>query len=196
MPAKIDGQIPQQNFELIRDQIASILALELSAQTVATNLKTWIERIIPFGLEELPAINIYYQSTPYDNHTPVSRRGINKYIIDIHVNAKHTDADEADKLAAINVQRFAGIVMYILSCGEWYDLGFGPGTIASRWVESCTIGRVEQKDALHTVVAQIAFNVLSTESVGDLTGLVLSVVSTQVKIDETEKGFLVELNTE
>lgn len=118
---------------------------------------------------------------------------MNKYLIDVHTNAKHTTASEGDTLASVNAQRYAGIIMYILSSAEYYTLGYAPGTIANRMVENINIGRIQQNDAMHTIVARIVFNVTANENVGDLSGLPLTYAQTKVKIDLTDKGFLLEL---
>jgi hypothetical protein len=196
MAAKITGAIPVQNFESIRDTIASILVLELAAQTLTTSLKVWKERIIPFDVSELPAVNVYFDTAPYDNHNAKNRRAVNHYIIDVHVNAKHTTGSDGDTLASVNAQRYAGIIMYILSSAEYYTLGYQPGIIANRRVESVTIGRIQQNDAMHTVIAQIQFSVTANETVGDLTGMALTYAQTCIKIDTTEKGILIELKEE
>lgn len=197
MAAKITNQIPVQNFELIRDKIAEILALELPIQTAASSIKkVWIERFIPFNLEELPAINVTYDNTPYDRHDPKSRHGENQYYIDITTNAKHTATEKGDVLASKNAQRIAGIVSYILSSGEYRTLDFAPGIIQSRWVSDLRMGRLSEGDSLHTIIARITFKVRSSETVGDLTGIAGEVFTSKIQLDETDKGYFIEINNE
>jgi len=195
MAAKIIGQIPVQNFELIRDKIAVILALEIPVQTAASSIKAvWLERFIPFDLEELPAINISYDNTPYDRHDPKSRHGENQYYIDVIVNAKHSVTEKADIKASKLVQRIAGIVCYILSSAEYYTLDFNPGLIQSKWVSDLKIGKLSEGDALHTIVARIIFKVRANEIVGDLTGVLGEIFTTQIKLDETDKGYFIKID--
>jgi len=193
--AKITIQIPEQNFELIRNKLGVILTDELSAQTVATDIDVWLERIIPFDHTELPAINVSWDNVSYDNHNPKTRRGENQYFIDIHINKPHTDSEKGDIAASKFAQRIAGIVAYILSSAEYRTLDFDPGLINSRWVNDISIGRIQDQDALHTVVARITLKVIADETVGDLTGVAGEIFTSEFKLDETDKGFLIKKET-
>ena len=63
MSAKILGLVPVQTYELVRDQVAAILAVELANQlqydsTLPVPSKVFIERFIPFDAQvEMPAMN-------------------------------------------------------------------------------------------------------------------------------------------
>ena len=61
--AQIYNIIPVQNFELIRDRIALILATEVNNQFVLSgnediNCDVWLERSTPFDKIENPTINV------------------------------------------------------------------------------------------------------------------------------------------
>lgn len=61
--AQINTIIPVQNFELIRDRIALILATEINNQFVLSgnediNCYVWLERSTPFDKIENPIINV------------------------------------------------------------------------------------------------------------------------------------------
>jgi len=196
--AKITSQIPAQRFETIRDQIGVILTLELAAQTEAASFNVWSERFIPFDTSELDAINVLFDNASYENHNPKDRDGEDQYFIDILVNAKHTGntkAKKGDTIARKKVSRVAGIVAYILSSAEYYTLGFVPGIIGSRWVSDIVVGVISDQDATHTAAARVTFKVKAREIVGDLTGVLLTEINSQVKLNETDKGFLYELIT-
>ncbi len=191
--AKITGQIPEQNFELIRDKIGVILVTELAAQTETQGFKVWSERVVPFNNSELPAINISFDNVPYDNHNPKSRTGENEYYIDVITKAKHqgnTEDQRGDIIASKKAQRVAGIIAYILSSGEYYTLDFPPGTIQSRWISEIKVGRIEDSDAIHTVLARVTFKVKANEYVDDLTGVAGKVFTAETRLEQTDKGFL------
>ena len=190
--AKILTQIPEQNFELIRDKIKDILTDELDGQTYTQDVSVFSERFIPFDKTELPAINVSFDSVPYDRHDQKSRHGENQYYIDIVVNKVHTETEQGDVQASLKLQRITGIIAYILSSPEYRFLDFDPGTVQSRWVEGINIGRLQDQDALHTIVSRITFKVRASESVGSLTGVAGEVYSSQVKLDNTDKGHLIQ----
>jgi len=193
--AKITGQIPEQNFEKIRDRIGLILSTELAAQTVASDIKkVWIERSIPFDKTELPAINVVWDNASYDSHNPKDRRGENQYFIDIQYEFTHTSTEKGDIAGSKKAQRIAGIIAYILSSGEYYTLDYDPGLIQSRWIADLKIGRISEGDALHNVVARVSFKVVANEEVGNLSGVAGKIFTSQFKINESEKGFYLEID--
>lgn len=196
--AKITDQIPEQNFEIIRDQIGAILTLELAAQDVTQDIKVWTERFISFNQSELPAINVSFDNVPYDNHNPKTRTGENEYFIDIYTKAKHegnSKDEKGDVIASRLAQRIAGIVAYILSSAEYYYLDFEPGLIQSRWISEIKVGKLQEQDAVHTIVSRVTFKVKANENVGDLTGVAGLIATSQVKLDQTEKGYLFKIET-
>ena len=192
---KITIQIQPQNFELIRDRIGEILTLELADQAYSNNVSVWKERIIPFNHNELPAVNVAYDNTPYETKTPITQTGINEYYIDIHVNAKHSASEQGDVLASLKAQRLAGIIAYILRAPEYITLDFNPGVIHRTEVSDIKIGKLANQDSIHTVVARLIFKATANEDVKDIEGVDGEIYSTQIKINETEKGHKFELNS-
>lgn len=198
---KINYQIPKQRFELIRENIGQILTDELCGQDYVKqfeNFKVWNERFIQFDLTEMPAINVAYHNTPYQDYTPKEQQGINEYHIDIHMNAIHTRDVKGDTDAALKCQRLAGIVRYILMSQEQFHLGFDPGVVQSRWVETLEMGKITDNDAKQTIVARLTFRVKANEVVANIAPTEMEAIHTQVKLGETEKGhyFIYEVNNE
>lgn len=196
--AKILGQIPQQNFEIIRDQIGAILTLELADQTDAgaDEFEVWSERVVNWNNEEKKVINVTFDNAPYDNHNPKSRTGENQYFIDVIALAQHegdAKTEKGDVLASLLVQRIAGVIAYILSSPEYYYLDFQPGLIQSRWVSEIKTGKLQEQDATHRQVCRVTFKVKANELVGDLTGVQTLISSSQVKLDDTDKGHKYEI---
>jgi hypothetical protein len=188
MAALITIQIPEQNFELIRTRIGEILTLELAAQTYAAGITVWKERFVPFNANELPAINVRYNSSSYDNEHLTYSRGDNEYHIDIHSKENGTDALNGDFRSSIKVERLAGIIRYILSSSEYSCLGF-QSLIENRRVDSIDIGNIPTQDAMNTIVARVTFKVRAGESCNDLTPVNAEGYTTQVKLDDTDKGY-------
>ena len=67
-------------------------------------------------------------------------------------------------------------------------MGFAPGLIQSRWVSEIKTGKLQEQDATHRQVARVTFKVKANENVGDITGVQNLITSSQVKLNETEKG--------
>lgn len=203
--AKINYDIQRQNFEVIRENIGQILADEFPEQKTnlenefsddQVELTVWNERFIQFDPTEMPAVNVSYYRTTYEDYSPVDRQGINDYHIDIHAAAVHERAKYGDTQAAQICQRLAGIVSYLLMSQEYRFLGFEPGFIQSRWIESIDMGKITESDAAHTIVSRLLFRVKANETVREVPPTDLEAIHTTVKLDETDKGhyFITEYN--
>lgn len=195
MAKKITYQIDQQNFEKIRDNIGQIIADELAGQTYATELgvTVWNERFIQFDQSELPAVNVSYNQTSFEDYEPTAQQGVNTYHIDVHASAPHTDSEKGDEVANSRVKRLAGIIRYILMSQENRFLGFDPGTIQTKVIETIETGKISDQDTVHTIVARIVFRVKANESVQKVPPTTQEKTVTQVKLNETEKGYLYEV---
>lgn len=192
----ISIQIPQRNFELIRDNIGSILILELSDQDYTNEVSVWRERNTPFDIIDLPAVNISFDSNSNLAQTTSSKRNENTYFIDVTVNSKHSDITKGDVEANLKCQRICGIIDYILSCPEYQFLDFEIGLIESRWISDINIGRLQNQDSRHTVTGRITFKVRAREDVNKISGTQIKILGSQVKLDLTDKGYKFELLTD
>jgi len=132
--SKISGAIPQQAFELIRDQIGLILDAELAAQithqsdpdTIELLEKTHVlkERFHPLNESEFFVIEVFLFNGDYDNKQQTSARGTYTFYLDCVGRADTTNREEGDARAAIMLQRLIGIVRAILESPNWFQLGF------------------------------------------------------------------------
>ena len=197
----IDIEIPEQNFELIRNAVASILGIEFAAQFVITsnplfNAGIWIERFIPFDKEELPAIKVYFINSSYKNNTFGSSKGECKIHVEVTVNAKDSSSAGGDKTASLNCQFLMGKIRYILSNPLYRTLGFSvPGFIAGREITDMNVSVPDKnQDGLHTIAGNLILNVRYEENNGDLKSVLGAIYSSQIKIDETEKGYKLEID--
>ncbi len=191
MSNKITYEIDQLNFEKIRENIGQILADELSYQDYTYNLgvTVWNERFIQFDGNEMPAINVAFNKADYEDYTQTARQAVNEYYIDVHANAPHTDTEQGDTRASLMCKRIAGIVSYILMSQEHRLLGFEPGIIQTKWIESMEMGKLSDNDTIHTVVCRIYFKVRANEIVQEIPPVTGEKYTTQIKLGETDKGY-------
>jgi len=189
MAAKIGYQISESQLEAIRDKIGSILATELAAQTYTSSLTVWRDRGVKFNTDELPSINLQFDSSTVENQTPDTSQFQAKFFVDVYTNAKHTATTDGDKEATKTALRIAMIIRYILESAEYRRLDLTAGKINNRRVTNIQQAKMSEGDSLHTVVCRIEFLVTFTDSVTNVAGVTGEVVGTQVKIGESEKGF-------
>lgn len=196
--ANINTIISTRNFELIRDRIAQILAVELANQKSLTgdtlfDSTVWLERFIPFDQTEMPAINVYFSDASYDNLTPISSKGRNSFYIDVHMKDKHTAGIDGDKGAALKLHRLIGVIMAILEDPYYVMLDFSPGTIQHTEVSEIKIGQpTSQQDSTQLITGRITFVVNANENTRELSAIDADKYSTSVRLGETEKGFYYE----
>ncbi len=198
--AVINYVIPEQSFEKIRSKIAVILADEIANQFTLTsdplfNATVWLERFIPFDKTELPAINVYFNSTNFDDKTQNTNRGTNIYNIECIVSAKDTDSENGDKIALFNVQKLVGVIRFILENQNYFKLGFSENFIFSTLVSAVNISQPQNnQDGTHVASAQLTFEVVAGEYNGELQVTPSAFFTTQIKLAETDKGFFIQIN--
>lgn len=192
--ALIQEHILPRNFELIRDQIASILVDEFQNQPEMIGVTVWAERKIPFTQSELPAVNILFQKSDYDSKNVSYKRGNNIFLIDVYASEPSTDSESGDKLASIKTQRMAGIIDYILEHPYYITLGFDPGFIQSSLVRSIQVSDAQKQDSLHNVISRLEFEVKASEETSNIQPIIAEGYDTQVKIELTDFGFKYSLN--
>lgn len=170
MAAIITTAIPAQPFEVIRDQIASILLVEHVKQYQLNNTlpqikRVWAERWLPFNAEtEVPTINVSLKEIVYMDKNAKSKTGIYTYFVDVYTTANTTDTENADQAAMIKMKRLMGINSVILDSPEYRTLGFAAGLIGNTSVDKIYIGdTAKMKDALSNVVGRLEFTVKAVE---------------------------------
>lgn len=192
--AKINGLIPEQNFEKIRDRIGQILAIEIANQYTISgdaqyNPTIWVERTTPFDKTELPAINVRLNSIDFDNEDVRSSDANTSWYIDCYTNSEYSDDGDGDKLAMVNLQRILGIVRAILKNPQYKTLDFAPPFLCTTKISRLFIGEVNTSDALSSVVGRIEFSVRVPENVQLLDVVPLMSAYTTVYMGETDKGY-------
>jgi len=195
--ALINSQIRPQAFEVIRDSIGAILALEIAFQGVnnwipeagwRNESKVWVERFIAFDKTEIPCVNVNMASGNFSNDHQGHSDGIYKWNIDCFAFAKTSDTDDGDKKSIFRLQRLMGVCRAILSNPQYKTLGIVAPYVMNRQVESIFIGGTD-KDALSEVFGRLVLSVRVPENVDLLTPTMLALAQTQVKLELSDKGY-------
>lgn len=195
----------QDNFEIIRDEIAAILKLEITEQmALATaaakdpddwKLRIFSERSNPWEeysgepTDTSPIVNVWYDNSGFDpgaSNTVESQKSGTIYNIDCYGYGKSTDVqggghNPGDKEAALEVQRALRLVRNILMASQYTYLGLR-GLVWSRWPQSISVfqPQIDGRAVQQVVGARIAFRVEFNEFSPQFEGNVLELVSTKV----------------
>lgn len=198
---RIPVVIPQQNFELIGDRIAEILAAEMANQwgldnTVPKVVSVDIERFTTYdGQTELPAINVNNQSATYSNRTRNRVDGTYQFNIDVYTNATWSAEDgPGDEYAMLLMNRIIGMVRTILSSPAYTRLGFDAPAdpiIGTTNVAGFIVGdKATVKDSLSSVVGRLQFEVTCVEEAIMQTSVPLEVSGSTLYVNRAGgKGF-------
>ncbi len=195
--AIINSIIPKQNFELVRDQIGRILRDELDNQADGYGVnedlvvkKVYKERDIPFNSGETPAVNVMVDRVDYELQSQVRTEGMHRFLIEVTVEGRGNNDTGGDTKAMVKCQRLVGVVRAILMNPKYVRLGFEPGFIMNRHVQSIEFGKPIRQDSAHTVMGRIALMVKMSETTELSTPTVAAGFFTGVRIEETDLGYL------
>lgn len=203
---QLDGIIPQQNLEILRNKIAEILATELANQVVlnpdAPKVKdVWLERFIAFDENtELPAVNVCFSQSSFSNQTQVKTQGLNTFVIDVYTNATATREGTkvlyGDKKAMLEMTRILGMIRTILSAPVYKTLGITTGIVSHSMVERMYIGdKSTAVDALSGVVGRVIYTISALENWQLQPSVALELSTITVLLAESDKGFKIEIPT-
>ena len=193
--AKIDGIIPNQHFELVRDRIATILVDELAEQyTLSSNedinvQKVWMERVWPFHENELPAVNVCFSHGPYEKQDIQESMGNYIYHIDCYHSAKSTDDDNGDKLGNIKLQRLLGVCRAIIENPQYNTLDFAPPFIRHREIQKIMIAQAKSGDVNNMAMGRLELLVRVHEDTQLVGTIAAGGYDTTVYLSETDKGY-------
>ena len=156
MSAKITTLIDKQDSnEIIRDQIAAILAVEIANQKALAIIagkdnpddyffSVYIERSKPWESGNMPLVNVLFDNDRFDNKNSnrVDRqRSVGTFYIDCYATKETTDDNAGDELSSKEADRIARLARNIIMAGEYtylalgYDeLGVGNNLVTSRYV--------------------------------------------------------------
>lgn len=196
--ALIDGIIPEQKYELIRDRIAQILAAELGNQGDLHSpqeqfvKEVYLERFTSFDISDFPYINVSLANMEYDNKDQRQADGLNKFYIVAYTAQKTEGSTSGDTRATIKLHRLLGLCRSILSNPIHRTLGFTAAevNIKTTYVSSITIPKVDENgDMVNAIMGFIEFFVKAPEDVVLKEGVVVGESYTTVKLYNTEKGY-------
>jgi hypothetical protein len=192
MPALIETLIDKvDGFEVVRDQIAAILAIETaSQQALAHNanprkdprpwkLRVFLERAGPWDLfdfkseqaDHSPAVNVFYESDQFDEKAgnAFERQKVSgTFNIDCYGCGVSTETEAGhepgDLVAAREAHRALRLARNILMSAHYIHLGLRP-LVSHRWLQSRTVFQPPQEDnaAQRIVGARLALRVDFTE---------------------------------
>lgn len=194
--AQITHAIGSRAFELIRNQIGAILADELPAQAtlnndVRLNAEVFVERFVPVDDAEVPLVIVGFSDVDMGLKTASSVDGNMTFLIDCYEKAKATTADpQADKTAAIRLQRLIGVIHGILSHSRYRTLGFSPPFIEHTEVKEIKMAAPKNAtDASSVVMARLEFIVRAPDKNIPIYPVVLAGYTTQALLGLTALGY-------
>lgn len=210
----ITGLIDKQDtFEIVRDQIAAILATEIAEQQILAaaepdptlwKLRIFSERSNPWeqflneNPDPSPLVNVWYGSSAFEksaSNIVERQKATGTFNIDCYGYAKTADDGAAghlpgDREAAFAVHRALRLVRNILMSAPYTYLGLR-GTVWRRWPSAVTVFQPEMDRAPipNIIGARLALDVEFSEFSPQATEEILEVVSVEVR--RTEDGEIV-----
>jgi len=206
----------QDTFEIVRDQIAQILANEVASQmAIATTdgknpddwkLRIFTERSNPWeqfrdpddvGFDSSPIVNVWFDNSTFDPSASnvIERQKADAiYNIDCYGYGQSRDDGAGhiagDKDAAFEVQRAIRLVRNILMAAHYTYLDLR-GTVWQRWAQSVTVfqPQLDSRNVSHVVGGRLTFRVTFNEHSPQYEPVTLEAVMVDVK--RTEDGEIV-----
>jgi len=202
----------QDNFEVVRDKIAQILANEVAEQKILAvaaakdpndwDMKIFTERSNPWeqflddpipGQDRSPIINVWFDSQTFPQNvgdTVERQRAEGIFNIDCYGYAVSADVvagghAPGDKAAAIEAQRAFRLVRNILMAAIYTYLDLR-GTVAGRWPQSVEVFQPEinGRSVQQIVAARMVLRVTYNEFSPQVEPVDLELVSVDVKRSE------------
>lgn len=203
----------QDTFEIIRDQIAAILAIEVSNQMILAKaadlepldwkMRIFTERSNPWEQflnnqdDKSPLVNVWYDNSNFDQKkgNTVERQN-SESIFNIDVYGLGISKDEiqgghspGDKAAALEAHRGLRLVRNILMAGPYTYLALR-GTVWQRWPQSVQVFQPssESRTVEQVVGARLALRVSFSEFSPQVVAQTLDLLT--VNINRAEDGEL------
>ena len=192
--SKINGIIPPQSYELVRDRIGEILTIELANQYLLTsdealNASVFVERFIPFDKTDLPAISVSYSRGDMDNQDVKHADHSATYFIDCFQSAKSSTSEQGDALSKVKLHRLIGVCRAIIQNPIYNTLDFDAPFIMFRQITSLEIADAGKQDAVSVTMGRLTLNVRIPENTQLIDAIEAGGYDTQVKLYETDKGY-------
>lgn len=204
----------QDTFEIIRDQIAAILTLEVVNQKALAvsagkdpalwDLKIYIERANPFEAYQddspdvTPIVSVWFDNEQFDksaSNLVERQKGTGIFNIDVYaVGVSQTDGSghkPGDREAALNAQRAIRLVRNILMSGENTYLQLTRQTAWDRIPQAVTLFQptIGEQPVQNIMGARLALSVSYNEFSPQVSGDIMELLSVDIK--RTEDGEIV-----
>ena len=205
MAAIITEIIPPQGFEIVQNRIGEILVAELANQQnlqgLTDEVEVFLERIEPFDKSEDVMVSVILNDGDYDEYTQRGVQGHYTYFIDIYSTGQAV-GDESPSINSKNkIQKYAGIIRYILSSGKYPTLGFPNGLIGNKQIKKLTFdinyapfGNHSNYDGSFIRFCRIGFIVRLQENQDLWAGIPLVGNNTGITYENTSKGIQLIFN--
>lgn len=204
----IQGIIPTQKFELIRDRIVEILQAEYANQKALCDAN---DPVIPFTVpsiycerrgqvdfQEDEVIIVKLGKAVYSNEDGEVAMGTYTFLIDVfgYDHGETDDPFEGWYLSAKKMHKNFGLIRAILRDKDYLQLGWSNDTtinISSTRIESFIPEvRSDGEDANSETYGRMFFEVDAYEYVEDKTYLPIALVTGQLEIEDTGDGYKIE----
>jgi hypothetical protein len=203
VPALIEALLSApDNAELVRDQIAAILAVEIAGQEalgLSPVPRVFKERSNPWGqlletpADERPIINVWFETASFDgsaSNVTERQKCEGTFNVDCYAfgTSEHGDTGHApgDEVAALACQRTLRLVRQILMSSHYTYLGLR-GLVWKRWPQSLTMFRptTDDRNAQNIVAGRLAVVVTFNEHAPQFAGETLESLMLEVRRAET-----------
>ena len=186
--------IPQQGFEIVRDAIGAVLALELKNQKKLQGLSepfnVFNARSTPFHQSEILMVNVLLDSANYSNAHAVGVHGTTSFFIDIYSSAKEDVKNLGDLNSTVRRDKYLGMVRYILQHHKYNMLGLPVGCIMNTTVESFeNFEPSNAQDASFVKMSRLVFTTRINEQQSLWDGVEINSIFTNVKLELTDRGY-------
>lgn len=195
---QINIEIPKQGFEVVRDLIGAVLKTELENQKTLKGftepLNIYTGRSTPFQHSEILMINVLLDSANYSQIHEKGAHGGTNYFVDIYTSAKESTENNGGFNSSVRRDTFLGMSRFILQDHHYKTLGLPNGLIMGTYVEGFeNFEPANAQDTAFVKMARLVYNVRINESQTLWGGVTLASAFTDVKLDETNKGYKYEL---
>ena len=189
--------IQPRSFELILARICTILAGEFSSQFLLggdydlEDVKVYMERMSPFNVSELPAINVRMERGDWSGHHQGHSDGVYRFAIECNTRGRQDGQQRGDERSKMLVQKIMGLAWAILKDPIYNTLSFPKGQMFGHThCEMVVFSEPTSQDLEYATMAQLSFVVKAAEStqyIGADTQAVMG--DTTVKLFDTERGY-------
>lgn len=204
----------QDTFEIVRDQIAAILATESANQVILAAgepdpsdwaFDVFTERSNPFdrfleaekAVDKTPIVHVWYETSTFDrgaSDVVKTQKADGSFNIDIYgygeTHFTDTTQTPGDKEAILETQRVVRLIRNILMAAEYTYLGLR-GVVWGKWINSVQMFQpeIDGQTVQKISGARIRLDVQFSETSPQIAGVDLDLISACVK--RTEDGMII-----